>query len=102
MGIFKTALFWVALPLFSFFPAATAYTSYPNAFVDPNFILAGKYDAQTQAAQQSIIAWADELNAQSPWCKFPFAQLPCHELNESVQPSQKAQLYHPLATRMII
>ena len=72
MGIFKTALFWVALSLVSFFPAATAYTSYPNAFVDPNFILAGKYDAQTQAAQQSIIAWADELNAQSPWCKFFF------------------------------
>ena len=69
MGILKTAFFWVALPLVSFFPAATAYTSYPNAFADPNFILAGKYDAQTQAAQQSIIAWADELNAQSPWCK---------------------------------
>ena len=72
MGIFKTALFWVALSLVSFFPAATAYTSYPNAFADPNFILTGKYDAQTQAAQQSIIAWADELNAQSPWCKFFF------------------------------
>ena len=82
MVISRTALFWAASSLVSLLPAATAYTSYPNAFVDPNYILAGKYDAVTQAAQQSIIAWADELNAQNPWCKSIVQPFSYDELNE--------------------
>jgi len=74
MAISKTALFWLFSSLFSatFVQADSGYTSYPNAFVDPNYILTGKYDSVTRAAQQSLVAWADQLNAQNPPCKVSF------------------------------
>jgi hypothetical protein len=74
MAISKTALFWTLSSLIftTFAQADSAFFSYPNAFVDPNYILTGKYDSVTQSAQQSIVAWADQLNAQGPWCKVFF------------------------------
>lgn len=74
MAISKATLFWVLSSLVStaFAQADSEYTSYPNAFVDPNYILTGKYDSVTQASQQSLVGWADQLNAQGPWCKVPF------------------------------
>ncbi|KAK2460872.1 hypothetical protein APHAL10511_007342 [Amanita phalloides] len=58
---------WFCLSFSLPFLQAAAYESYSNVFVNPDLILVGEYNSQTRAAQQSIIAWADELNAQSPW-----------------------------------
>ncbi|KAM6501239.1 Alginate lyase domain containing protein [Amanita muscaria] len=48
-------------------PPVTAFFSLANDFVDPSYILSGKYKNQTQVAQQTLIAWANELNVQAPW-----------------------------------
>ncbi|KAG6336648.1 hypothetical protein ID866_2429 [Astraeus odoratus] len=46
---------------------AQAFTSYPNDFVDPNYMLSKKYPANTGGAQFAILKWADFLAAQGPW-----------------------------------
>lgn len=49
---------------------ARGQTSYDNDWVDPDYILAGGFTNNTGAAQQTIIAWAEELASQGPWCTF--------------------------------
>lgn len=44
-----------------------AFTSYPNDFVDPNYMLSRGYPGNTGGAQFSILKWADFLAAQGPW-----------------------------------
>ncbi|KAJ7662521.1 chondroitin AC/alginate lyase [Mycena polygramma] len=50
-------------------------TNYPNDWVDPDFIAAGKFANTTGAAQQEIVAWAEHLAASGPWSvtNKPFA-----------------------------
>lgn len=43
-------------------------TSYANDFVDPNYVIAGNFTNNTEAAQQTIVTWANELASQGPWC----------------------------------
>ncbi|KAJ6588175.1 alginate lyase-domain-containing protein [Mycena capillaripes] len=42
-------------------------TNYPNDFVDPDYIAAGKLVNTTGAAQAEIIAWAEQLASSGPW-----------------------------------
>ncbi|KAF9233040.1 chondroitin AC/alginate lyase [Melanogaster broomeanus] len=46
---------------------AQAFTSYPNEFVNPNYMLARNYPGNTGGAQFSILKWADLLAGQGPW-----------------------------------
>jgi hypothetical protein len=48
----------------------SALTSYANDFVDPDFILAGKFGENTLAAQETIKSWAQELAVQGPWSSY--------------------------------
>ncbi|KAF9531114.1 chondroitin AC/alginate lyase [Crepidotus variabilis] len=43
------------------------FTAYTNDFIDPDYILVGNFGDQTQAAQASIMAWANELSLTGPW-----------------------------------
>ncbi|KAJ6464037.1 chondroitin AC/alginate lyase [Mycena sanguinolenta] len=43
------------------------FNSYPNDFVDPAYIVAGKFPNATDGAQQSIISWAESISAYGPW-----------------------------------
>ncbi|KAJ7630239.1 chondroitin AC/alginate lyase [Roridomyces roridus] len=43
------------------------FTGYANDFVNPDYIVAGKFSNTTLGAQQSIIAWAEYLSASGPW-----------------------------------
>ncbi|KAL0945911.1 hypothetical protein HGRIS_012194 [Hohenbuehelia grisea] len=45
----------------------SALTSYANDFVDPDYILAGNYGPNSQAAQRTIVSWARELALKGPW-----------------------------------
>jgi|ERR1700722_253436 len=47
------------------------YVDYDNDFINPTTFLAKNFNSSTEGAQQSIVAWADYLAAQGPWCKFP-------------------------------
>jgi len=42
------------------------FTSYPNDFVDPDYISAGKFANTTGEAKESIISWAKFLSASGP------------------------------------
>ncbi|KAH8824495.1 chondroitin AC/alginate lyase [Flagelloscypha sp. PMI_526] len=50
-----------------FASAAAQYRQYANVFFDPTEIVAGNYGGGTDAAQDTIIQWADSLAAQGPW-----------------------------------
>lgn len=54
----------------------SALTSYANDFVDPDFILAGKFGNNTLAAQDTIRSWAVELAGQGPWTVMSKAVAP--------------------------
>ncbi|KAF8519600.1 alginate lyase-domain-containing protein [Hysterangium stoloniferum] len=56
----------VFLLLFSFH-LANAYVSYANAFVNPDWLLAGNFSDNTLGARQTIKAWATQLAAEGPW-----------------------------------
>lgn len=76
MRLAQVALHLVAslLALSSFFPhLALAFTSYPDDFVNPNYVLARRYPGNTGGAQFSILKWADFLAPQGPWSEFQFA-----------------------------
>ncbi len=47
---------------------AITVTSYANDFVDPKYVLAKDFTNFTIEAQDTIVAWAEELAAQGPWC----------------------------------
>ncbi|KAK0205589.1 chondroitin AC/alginate lyase [Desarmillaria ectypa] len=44
-----------------------AFTSYPNDFVDPDYILSGNFPPNTGDAQKMITQWALELASKGPW-----------------------------------
>ncbi|KAI6015146.1 chondroitin AC/alginate lyase [Pisolithus orientalis] len=70
MRLPQVALHLVAslLALSSFLPHLTlAFTSYPDDFVNPNYVLARRYPGNTGGAQFSILKWADFLAPQGPW-----------------------------------
>lgn len=46
-------------------------TSYANDFVDPDYIAAKNFPANTAIAQKIIIQWADEYAALGPWSTYP-------------------------------
>lgn len=46
---------------------AQAFTSYPNDFVNPDYMLSRHYPGNTGGAQFSVLKWADYLAAQGPW-----------------------------------
>ena len=43
--------------------------SYSNVWVDPDYILARRFDITTGAAQNAVSEWATLLAARGPWCK---------------------------------
>ncbi|KAF9473986.1 chondroitin AC/alginate lyase [Pholiota conissans] len=47
--------------------AQVSFTAYANDFVDPDYILAKNFGANTQAAQASIMAWAGSTAVGGPW-----------------------------------
>lgn len=47
--------------------AVRGQTSYDNDFVDPTYIIAGNFTNNTEAAQQTVVTWANELASQGPW-----------------------------------
>ncbi|KAF7304136.1 Chondroitin AC/alginate lyase [Mycena indigotica] len=49
--------------------AANPFVQYANDFIDPGYIagLNGKYPASLKSAQNTIVAWAEELNSHGPW-----------------------------------
>jgi len=56
----------VFLLLFSF-DLANAFVSYANAFVNPDWLIAGNFSDDTLGARQTIKAWATQLAAEGPW-----------------------------------
>ena len=49
-------------------PLANAgYGTLINDFVDPDFLLSDSFDNVTATAQDTIIQWAEMLNAEGPW-----------------------------------
>ncbi|CAK5283568.1 unnamed protein product [Mycena citricolor] len=46
--------------------SSAAFTQYANDFVDPKFAT-GHYGAALAGSQQTIMAWADEMDSYSPW-----------------------------------
>ncbi|KAI0033744.1 chondroitin AC/alginate lyase [Vararia minispora EC-137] len=44
-----------------------SYSTYINTFVDPKYLLQGKFNNATSAAQEIIVQWADMLASQGPW-----------------------------------
>ncbi|KAJ7641334.1 chondroitin AC/alginate lyase [Roridomyces roridus] len=53
--------------LLSFFLDIQPFTNYANDFVNPDYIVSGKFANTTLGAQRSIIAWAEQLSASGPW-----------------------------------
>lgn len=45
------------------------YPTYANVFIDPAYVLAKNFSANTATAQNSIINTAIELAEQGPWSK---------------------------------
>ncbi|KAH8824435.1 chondroitin AC/alginate lyase [Flagelloscypha sp. PMI_526] len=70
MNPISTTLFCLSLSL-SYLSgtayAAASYRQYANIFFDPSDIVAGNYGGGTDAAQETIVAWADQLAAEGPW-----------------------------------
>ncbi|KAI0048690.1 chondroitin AC/alginate lyase [Auriscalpium vulgare] len=48
-------------------PMNLQFNSYDNAWVDPQYVLSKNWNDTTVVAQQTIVEWADNLNAQGPW-----------------------------------
>jgi hypothetical protein len=48
--------------------ATNIFTSYANDFVDPTHA-AGQYASNLRGAQDTIVAWANEMNSYGPWSK---------------------------------
>jgi len=46
---------------------ASGLTSYANDFVSPDYILARNYGATSEAAQRTIVSWANEAASYGPW-----------------------------------
>ncbi|KAG6884546.1 hypothetical protein C0993_010215 [Termitomyces sp. T159_Od127] len=47
--------------------SASAFTSYANDFVDPNYIVKGVFGNNTLASQQTILQWAKDSAIGGPW-----------------------------------
>lgn len=47
--------------------AVYSLTSYANDFVNPDYIAAKDFPANTAIAQKIIVRWADEYAALGPW-----------------------------------
>ncbi|KAJ7092858.1 chondroitin AC/alginate lyase [Mycena belliarum] len=47
--------------------ATNLFTSYANDFVDPTIPATGKYAVNLGGAQDTIVAWANEMNSFGPW-----------------------------------
>lgn len=62
LGLLSTVLLSQAL-------CVSAYESYANDFVDPDYILAKAWNSSTDASQTTIVEWASELAAMGPWSK---------------------------------
>ncbi|KAG6840396.1 hypothetical protein C0991_006991 [Blastosporella zonata] len=57
----------ILLPLLIVGDLVQAYSSYANDFVDPNFVVAGKFGNNTLAAQATILQWAEDSATGGPW-----------------------------------
>lgn len=80
--------FFTFLPLLASLLASFALSQeiaprvvYANDFVDPDFILAGNFDAHTERAQASIISWAEGSASDGPWSAFAGPRRRVHILN---------------------
>lgn len=47
--------------------ATNVFTCYANDFVDPTIAAAGQYASNLGGAQDTIVAWANEMNSYGPW-----------------------------------
>lgn len=47
--------------------ATNVFTCYANDFVDPTHAAAGQYASNLGGAQDTIVAWANEMNSYGPW-----------------------------------
>lgn len=50
--------------------AVHSLTSYANDFVDPDYIVAKQFPANTVVAQRTIVQWADEYATLGPWSTY--------------------------------
>ncbi|KAJ7241668.1 chondroitin AC/alginate lyase [Mycena haematopus] len=67
-SLFSISLFLFIQSPFEFARAdVQPFTSYANDFVDPAYIVAGKFPNATNGAQESIISWAEYISASGPW-----------------------------------
>ncbi|KAF7343324.1 Chondroitin AC/alginate lyase [Mycena venus] len=67
-SICSVSLFLLVQSPFKFVRAdVQPFTAYPNDFVDPDYIVAGKFANTTGGAQESIISWAKSLSSSGPW-----------------------------------
>ncbi|KAF7324946.1 Chondroitin AC/alginate lyase [Mycena kentingensis (nom. inval.)] len=46
--------------------ATNVFTSYANDFIDPN-LLPSQYGSNMKGAQDTVIAWAEEMSSHGPW-----------------------------------
>ena len=51
-------------------PAVLGFTDYANDFPDPSYVVSKDFNTSTAGAQATIVAWADDLAAQGPWCEY--------------------------------
>lgn len=80
--------------------ATNIFTSYANDFVDPTHA-AGQYASNLRGAQDTIVAWANEMNSYGPWSTqilFVVSRLfidfhRCHEQASGGSQRQQARLY---------
>ena len=70
MSCRKSTFLLLAAAAFSAVPAVHSLTDYLNDFLDPAPIIEKKYN-NTAAAQQTILAWADQLAQSGPWSEVP-------------------------------
>lgn len=47
--------------------ATNNFTCYANDFVNPTYAAAGQYPSNLGGAEDTIVAWADEMNSYGPW-----------------------------------
>lgn len=47
--------------------ATNTFTCYANDFVDPTYAAAGQYPSNLGGAEDTIVAWAEEMNSYGPW-----------------------------------
>ncbi|KAJ7766381.1 alginate lyase-domain-containing protein [Mycena maculata] len=58
---------WTNLLIAQSTAATNVFTSYANDFVDPTYAAAGQYPSNLGGAQDTIVAWANEMNSYGPW-----------------------------------